>query len=94
MTVPQVFSPPARCAGVRRRYAYLAIHEEHCHGLGPGLPLRAQKKARNGRGRIRGRDFLCRKGCGRRYVCLKSLKTHEMTCRGCPDEAGRVLLRE
>ena len=79
------FSPPARCAGCGERYAYLAIHEEHCHGLGPGLPRSAQKKARNGRGRIRGRDFLCRKGCGRRYVYLKSLKTHETTCRGCPD---------
>ena len=78
------FSPPARCAGCGGRYAYLAIHEEHCHGLGPGLPRSAQKKARNGRGRIRGRDFLCRKGCGRRYVYLKSLKTHETTCRGCP----------
>lgn len=98
------FSPPARCAGCGGRYAYLAIHEEHCHGLGPGLPLRAQKKARNGRGRIRGRDFLCRKGCGRRYVYLKSLKTHEMTCRGCPDakparcssasDAPRALLSE
>lgn len=94
------FSPPARCAGCGGRYAYLAIHEEHCHGLGPGLPLRAQKKARN----PFGHDVLCRKGCGRRYVYSKSLKTHETTCRGCPDakparcssasDAPRALLSE
>ena len=65
---------------------YLAIHEKHCHGLWSGLRI-AMKEDRNDRGRDRDvdRDKLCRKGCGRRYVYLKSLKTHEMTCRGLPD---------
>ena len=79
-------SSPARCAGCGGRYVYLAIHEKHCHGLLSGLRI-AMKEDRNDRGRDRDvdRDKLCRKGCGRRYVYSKSLKTHEMTCRGLPD---------
>lgn len=79
-------SSPARCSGCGGWYAYLAIHEKHCHGLKPGLLRIAMKEDRNDRGRIPvDRDVLCRKGCGRRYVYSKSLKTHEMTCRGRPD---------
>jgi len=78
-------SSPARCSGCGGWYAYLAVHEKHCHGLWPGLRI-AMKEDRNDRGRIPvDRDVLCRKGCGRRYVYSKSLKTHEMTCRGRPD---------
>ena len=97
-------SSPARCSGCGGWYAYLAVHEKHCHGLWPGLRI-AMKYDRNDRGRIPvDRDVLCRKGCGRRYVYSKSLKTHETTCRGCPDakparcssasDAPRALLSE
>ena len=34
--------------------------------------------------------LLCRKGCGRRFVYAKSLKTHETRCGGRPGAAQRI----